>query len=391
MHWASTLSRRADFDGAVDEVTQGLGAALGAPPDLIVAFVSPHHAGPWRRLHDRVSTRFPNAWLLGCSAGGVIGGGSEAERGPGLSLTAGVLPNVEIAPFYLAPREVPEPGDGVAPWHARLGVTPEHQPSFLLLTDPFSCDVARLLASLDGAYPGCAKVGGQASGGKNAGKNALFLDSEVYGQGLVGVALYGDVAVDTVVAQGCRPIGEPMRVTRVDGHTVHELDGQPAVDALDGVFQALGGDDRELFRGTPLVGVAMDDDRLRPGDFLIRNVIGLDRHTGTITIGFGVARGGRIQFHVRDAKTSAGDLNHLLGRHRRESPPPSGALLFSCLGRGQGLYGVPDHDSRSFHEHLGPVPLGGFFCNGEIGPVHGRTFLHGYTSSFGLFRPRGWD
>ena len=90
-------------------------------------------------------------------------------------------------------------------------------------------------------------------------------------------------------------------------------------------------------------------------------------------------------------RTSDADLEALLARYasgHSDAAAPSGSLMFSCLGRGAGLYGHADHDTGLFRRHLGEVPLGGFFCNGEIGEVQGRTFLHGYTSSFGLFRER---
>ena len=99
-------------------------------------------------------------------------------------------------------------------------------------------------------------------------------------------------------------------------------------------------------------------------------------------------RGQTVQFHLRDAHTSEEDLRHLLHQYSPLRDKAKGALLFSCLGRGQFLYGRPDHDSRLFHGNVGPVPLGGFFCNGEIGPVAGTTYLHGYTSCFGVFRPK---
>ena len=102
----------------------------------------------------------------------------------------------------------------------------------------------------------------------------------------------------------------------------------------------------------------------------------------------------RVRFHLRDAKTSAEDLHAMLTGYENtlsRKQDLSGALLFSCLGRGEYLYGEPNFDSNVFQQHLGDLPVGGFFCNGEIGPVGGETFLHGYTSSFGLFRPRTGD
>ena len=140
------------------------------------------------------------------------------------------------------------------------------------------------------------------------------------------------------------------------------------------------------------VGIVMRDNQLEygRGDFLIRNIIGADRETGRLAVGALLREGMVVQFHLRDAATSAEDLRSLLSRYERGSRDsrPEGSVLFSCLGRGAALYGEPDHDMTEFHRQLGDIPLGGFFCNGEIGPVHGTTFLHGYTSSFGLFRSR---
>ena len=150
--------------------------------------------------------------------------------------------------------------------------------------------------------------------------------------------------------------------------------------------------DQELFRHSLFVGVVMREksDVYRQGDFLIRNIVGLDAERGALAVGALLGEGTIVQFHLRDAKTSAEDLEEILAHLAPDKRAEArGSLLFSCLGRGKHLYGRADHDTDAFRRHLGEVPLGGFFCNGEIGPVHGSTFLHGYTSSFGLFRPRG--
>ena len=150
--------------------------------------------------------------------------------------------------------------------------------------------------------------------------------------------------------------------------------------------------DQGLMQNSLFLGVVMDEllDTPQQGDFLIRNVVGMDAKTGVLAIGEMLKEGQLVQFHLRDAETSADDLTAVLERYAIDNRENQvhGALLFSCLGRGQYLYGRPNHDSDIFQEKLGSVPLGGFFCNGEIGPVSGTTFLHGYTSSFGIFRPR---
>jgi small ligand-binding sensory domain FIST len=203
--------------------------------------------------------------------------------------------------------------------------------------------------------------------------------------------LAGDLTVDTVVAQGCRPVGPPLFVTGARENVLYELDGQRPLDVLQRIFAAASPAEQRLFAGSLFLGIelAPEQSRFDSGDFLIRNLIGSDRNTGALHVA-ALLEGHRVvQFHVRDGAAAAEDLERRLARCAgTQAPAAAGALLFSCLGRGRGLFGQPDHDSSAFARALGPVPLAGFFCNGELGPVEGRTFLHGYTSAFGIFRKR---
>ena len=361
-------------------------AELGAAaPDLILVFLSGHHRAQFKEIPALVQRKFGSGLLIGCSAGGVIGGGKEIEQQPGVSLTVAVLPHVTLTPFHLA-------ADDVSDWQQHLALPSESAPHFLLLADPFTFDSEVFVKELDRFYPAGCKIGGLASCGRQPGENALFLGHESWGAGMVGVALSGNIEVDTIVAQGCRPVGQPMFVTKCQRNLVWELDGQPAVDVLQSVYQQLDPADQELARHSLFLGVVMNEHQheYRQGDFLIRNLVGLDQARGVLAIGAILREGAVVQFHLRDATTSADDLEQLLTAYAEASPGvrPAGALLFSCLGRGMYLYGKPDHDTDAFRHHLGSVPLGGFFCNGEIGPVQGSTFLHGYTSAFGLFKRR---
>jgi small ligand-binding sensory domain FIST len=245
---------------------------------------------------------------------------------------------------------------------------------------------------LDFAYPDSAKVGGLASGSMTPGENALFLDQEVFTSGAVGLALQGNVRVDTVVAQGCRPIGKPMTITRCEQqHLLMEVDGRNPMEVLTEIYHTLSSKDQDLMQNALHVGVASTElqESFKPGDFLIRNLMGIDQKQGILVVNEELQNGQTIQFHVRDAETAGEDLNHMLARYGATSPdpPPAGALLFSCQGRGQYLYGRTNHDSDAFVKALGRVPLGGFFCAGEIGPVARSTHIHGFTSAFGIFRP----
>jgi small ligand-binding sensory domain FIST len=266
-----------------------------------------------------------------------------------------------------------------------------------MLPDPFTIDAQVLIASCDRALPAATKLGGLPSGGTGPGTSALFLGEATHAAGAVGVALRG-VHVDTLVAQGCRPIGNAMFVTRHRGNVLQELNGKPVVAVLRELFESLPPADQALFKTSLFLGLGFDDKReYRQGDFLVRNIGGLQRTTGTeatpsqgqgLVVAASFSDYQVVQFHVRDAKTSSEDLEAILRRAREELPTPEGALMFSCVGRGEGLYGVPNHDSDAFHRAFGQLPLGGFFCSGEIGPVRGSTYLHAYTSCFGLFRSR---
>lgn len=389
MKWASTVAEDPAAADAVVRATDAITIQLdGRAPDLLVVFVSSHHRSEYERIPDLIAERL-SGLLIGCSAGGVIGGGREVEERPGLALSAACLPGVALTPFHLRDNELPLAATATGDWEQLLRVSAAPTPHFLLLPDPFSFDAEGFLRGLDAAYPQSQKIGGLASGGRQPGSNALFIGSAVHRGGLVGVALSGNIGVDTIVAQGCRPIGEPMFVTRCQQHILWELDGRRPLDVLRELYNRLDEKDQELARHSLFLGVVMKEDRVEygHGDFLIRNIVGSDAASGALAVGSILREGSVVQFHLRDAATSTADLDALLARYAAQIRTlPEGSLMFSCLGRGRHLYGRPDQDTDTFRRHLGDVPLGGFFCNGEIGPVHGSTFLHGYTSSFGLFR-----
>jgi len=391
MKWASAISTNENLEAAVDECIVDLKSRLGdLETHLSVIFVSPHFSSQYSRVPGLLRQKMNPGMVLGCSGGGIIGNGVEVEQSPALSVTCASLPDVEIVPIHSNTMELPNQDTTPKVWTEWLGVNPEKNPHFIFLADPFSFRGEEFLAGLDFAYPGSPKVGGLASGARGPGGNSLYLDDKIYNQGLVGVALSGNIEVDTIVAQGCRPIGKTMNITECDGSMIRTLDGEPPLQVLQELYETLNEKDQELVQTSLFLGIEMNPlkDNPKQGDFLIRNLMGADRETGSLAIGAYLRVGQLVQFHLRDKDMSAEDLDMVLTRYNEEKSPGEvkGALLFSCLGRGQYLYGKPNHDSDLFRKRIGRVPLGGFFCNGEIGPVGTTTFLHGYTSSFGIFR-----
>ncbi|MEB3337064.1 MAG: FIST N-terminal domain-containing protein [Leptolyngbyaceae bacterium] len=422
MRWASALSTRPSLEAAIDEVVTQAQKRLDISPDLGIVFISSAFASEYPRVLPLLQERLSLPALIGCGGGGIVGmsrtgKAKEIEGDTALSLTLAYLPGVNIKTFHIDPLDHPDLDSSPNAWADMMGVDPAESPHFILLADPFSSKINDLLQGLDFAYPSAVKVGGLTSAGAETGHQGLFCNRRLHREGTVGVALSGNIVLEAIVAQGCRPIGQVFQITEGERNILLGLEkvepadesssysassrsplgtglsSRPPLEVLQELIQNLSEEDRMLAQHSLFVGVAQSEFKLNlePGDFLIRNLLGVDPRAGAIAIGDRVRPGQRIQFHLRDAKTSADDLEMFLARHQEQSSPHSssaiGALMFSCLGRGEGLYGKPNFDSRLFERYFPQVPLSGFFCNGEIGPVGNSTFLHGYTSVFGIVRP----
>lgn len=403
MQWASTIygkdrreDGKVDLEEALVTCCEELKSALGnAPVHLALGFVSRHFRKDYDKVPGILKKHLKPDTFMGCSAGGLIGGGKEIEQEESVALTCAYMPGVDVESFHIVDENLPDLDSPQEAWQKLVGVAPDKQPDFIMIPDPFSFNTDVLVQGLDFAYPDAAKIGGLASGAFSSGENGLFLNENVYHDGLVGLSLSGNVIVDTVVAQGCKPVGRTFTITKCKKNILFELDGQPAIMALKEVIDSLSENDKELIKDSVFMGIAMNEmkEEYGAGDFLVRNILGIEPSSGALVVGEILENSKTVQFQVRDAATSADDLRFMLKNYRDQAldeaaSSPSGALLFSCLGRGIHLYKQENHDSECLKTYLGPVPVGGFFCNGEIGPVGKSTFLHGYTSSFGIFREK---
>ncbi|TAF10468.1 MAG: hypothetical protein EAZ77_03265 [Nostocales cyanobacterium] len=396
MQWTNALSTHHSLEAAVTDVVQQAVSSLTAPADLGLVFISSAFTSEYSRLLPLLAEKLSVPVLIGCSAVGVVGGSSnnqtqEIEAEPAISLALAHLPGVNIRAFHILGDQLPDLDSSPDAWIDLVGVPPSSVPQFILLSSAFSSGTNDLLQGLDFAYPGSVIVGGQASGGFVSDRIALFCNDRLYRQGTVGLALSGNIVLETIVAQGCRPIGEPLQVTKAERNIILELDEQVPLVVLQNLIGSLSDEEKMLAQHSLFVGLAMNEFKLslEQGDFLIRNLLGVDPSAGAIAIGDRVRAGQRLQFHLRDAQASAEDLELLLQEYQTENhneSSPLAALMFSCVGRGTGLYGKPNFDSQLFKRYLNDIPMGGCFCGGEIGPVSGRTFLHGYTSVFAIFR-----
>lgn len=380
------LSSHQDGLAAVNAALDSALAPLdGVMPDLVCLFIAPQFEAEQRAMLDHAIERVGGAVVLGCLAGGVIGGTVEIEDAPAVSVWAAALPGGVVRPFRLTfQREqehaVIEGLDEIPPG--------EPDPVLVLIADGYSFPADLLLDHLNDAAPGVPVVGGMASAGLEAGRNSLYLDDDIFRDGAVGVIVTG-VGADAFVSQGCRPVGETYAVTRSEQNVIFELGGVPAMRRVEEMFGAASERDQLLMRRGLHVGQAIDElkPEQRQGDFLVRNVVGIDAASGAIAIGDMVEVGQTVQFQVRDAESARADLRVVLERDRAANGDQiAGVLLFSCNGRGQALFGQPGHDIGAVRKAYGSVPVAGFFAAGEFGPVGQRNFLHGFTASMLVVR-----
>ena len=355
----------------VGRVLEGLGD-LGQPPDLALVFVTPVHASSLDEIAATIRATLSPGALLGCAAVSVVGGEREVERGPAISLWAGRTG--PVSPFHLTVAAAPD-GLAFTGWPEQI---PDETSALLLIPDPFTFPTDDLLRRLEQNRPGMPVVGGMASAAGAPGGNRLVIDGRVVSSGAVGAFLGPDVEVATVVSQGCRPVGSPFVVTRAEQNIVYELAGRSAVERLQEVAAELTDEDRELLADLVQIGRVIDENKLDfgPGDFLVRTVVGADPNSGALRVGDIVEVGSTAQFQVRDAESADQDLRRMVGGRSAQA-----ALVFTCNGRGTNLFPEPHHDASVVSESLGGPPIAGMFCAGELGPIGGHNFMHGFTAS----------
>jgi small ligand-binding sensory domain FIST len=373
------VSESPDPGVAFAEAARSARSRLGGGCDLAFVFAAaPHLADPdavLRAVHAELAPRN----LAGCGAGGVLGAGRELEGGPGAVVWALSAPGAEIETHHVLSGGVFEP-------HELDGV-PKAAPdtTMRLLADPYTFDADPLLARMNEESPGVAVLGGLASA--TGGDGSLFLGEEVLPAGAVACTISG-IDVVPCVSQGAEPVGPEMTITACEGNVITELASVPAIERLRRAIGDLEPGEQALAASGLLLGIVIDENKpdYQRGDFLVRPIVGADERSGSIAVGESVRVGQTVRMHVRDPACADEDLREALRLQAAaiELDGAAGALLFSCNGRGSHMFGVPDHDVTAVEDALG-APTAGFFCAGEIGPVGGRNFLHGFTATMAVF------
>jgi small ligand-binding sensory domain FIST len=357
----------------------------GRGADVVCAFCAGAHLVAPEAMLEGVHEALAPPVLAGCGAGGVMASGREIEEGTAVAVWAASLDGGEAGAFHAEAVEGP---DAVA-----VSGLPDLQGATgaVFFPDPYGFPTEPVLRELADRAPGVPILGGLSSARTADGGAALFIDDRVVEGGAVGLWFRG-VEVLPCVSQGAAPVGPALTVTDGGGHLVRELDGRPALVALREAIEGLDAQERSMIANGLLLGIVLDDGNGADGEhaddgFLVRGLIGADPDAGTVSVGAAVAPGTVVRLHARDAGSADRDLRQALGLRREAlgGAAPAGALVFTCNGRGRGLFGTPDHDAAALDRELAGAPAAGFFAAGEIGPVGGTSFLHGFTATVAVF------
>jgi small ligand-binding sensory domain FIST len=366
------------FTDAARDAADGL---AGEQCDLCLVFAGAPHLGRGKWILSAVHDELEPTHLIGCGAGGVVGGGREIEEGPAAVVWAAAMPDAEIATHHFETEQTEDGFEAVGvPEADGLG------DALIVLADPYSFATEALLGHLSDVRPGVPVLGGLASAAA-AGSASLFRDGDVVAGGAVACSLAG-VPLLPCVSQGAAPVGPEMTITGAEGNVIGELASKPAIERLREALAELEPREEELAASGLMLGIVIDENKpeYERGDFLVRPIIGVDPESGSVAIGERVRVGQTVRMQIRDGASADEDLRSALRSQVQAlgSARPAGALVFTCNGRGSHMFEVPDHDASAIEDTLA-APAGGFFCAGEIGPVGGRNFLHGFTATMAVF------
>lgn len=353
---------------AAISATSRIRGSLGRPARLAFVFASPGYIPHLEELCDILRVDGHISDVVGCTGSGRIFENREIEEGEGCSILA-----LDC-----------DAGDPVPIRNASLPEFKKTPNACVALVNPYDLQADDWLQEWNARFPGVPCVGGLASGGPEENV-AVFFNGALHEA--VVVPLEQKTTILPVLSQGCRPIGEPLTVTRAEHNVLYALGGQPAYHALESAFQTLSDSEKSNARGNLFAGIAGNEyvEEFKPGDFLIRNIIGADPDSGAVVIG-GIPRIGQtLQYQLRDRSVAHEDLARVLSASRIRGRHAFASLVFSCLGRGEKFFGESGHDAAQISGSTGGKPTVGFFGNGEIGPVAGRNALHTYTASAAIW------
>ena len=371
-------------EAAARATRTAMGNAGIAKADLAIVFATINYQAEYHELYQAVQANASCDALIGCSGMSVLTSAGEFEGEPAIAVMVLRADGLSTVAFAAQGTE------------SEMGVQIQEQIQsevnddslLVIFPDIRAINPAELVSHIGSDRTALPIVGAAVSGDATGAQMYHWKDEQATERGVTGLLLTGNLTTEIGVAQGCQPIGKPREVTKADGRVIFELDGEPALEKFKGTLQLLTQDDIRRSGGTVFAGIAMDAENRNPtrGDFLIRNLVGVNEAHAAIALSEEVTEGQLVQFHLRNPAAAAEEIRAIIAQlaEKTQSQPPAFGLYFNCLGRGKGLYGTANHDISVIQDKFPGLPIIGFFGNAEFAPIGGRNFAHAYTGVFVL-------
>ncbi|MGB0712721.1 MAG: FIST signal transduction protein [Gammaproteobacteria bacterium] len=361
-----------DWRTSVHQCLEQLGPV---PPDANLGFLylSDHHGADAEAIVELLRLQTGVSHWTGTVGMGVIATGTEYYDGPALSILIGAFEPDSFRCFHSGGRDLKPLTEGEAEW---LSGSSQH--FAVVHGDPRNMAVPLMIEAMGSEIPGGFSVGGLASSNTD---HFPLIAGTVASAGLSGVVFNESTQVSTALTQGCSPISAPVEVTESLKNILVTLGGRPALEVMKEAMGEMLARDLNKAAGYIFAGLPVEGSDT--GDYMVRNLVGVDPDNGLVAIGETIETGRNVMFCRRDGQTAQDDLLRMIQdiRKRAGERPIRGGLYFSCLGRGRHMFGEASRELGIIQQELGDVPIAGFFANGEIS--HSR--LYGFTGVLTLF------
>lgn len=382
-HSANPITENAAQEAASRAMSQaGLDRA-----DLAVVFFTVDHLEDYPKLLANIFHIVGTDRVVGCSGAGVLTGETEIEGSPGLAVLVLSADRIRMEPHLSQPLH--ERDREIAKEIAqRAAGRPGENSLLVLFPDPYHARPDRLCAGIEEELGFLPIVGAGCSENGSQGRTFQLCGEELVSNAVAGATLSGSfqAAIDTT--QGCQPVSEPMVITKAKDNLIFEINHEPAFEAFARVIKGPLLENLRRALAFVFAGLPADPEKnsVAPGDYLVRNIVGLDSQKGILAVADSVHEGESILFTLREGQRAREDLDEMLKRQvtNLEGKKPAFGFYFNCCARGGSLYGISGIDTTYIRRWLGDFPLIGFFGNFELGPLGRRNRLLAYTGVLAL-------
>jgi small ligand-binding sensory domain FIST len=374
-------------DAVAQAAAQALAEAGISRADTAVVFFTAEHAARPRELVETLSSATGAEKISGCSAAGILTAAGEVEGSHAIGVLVLASDQVRGDPLLVQPLRERDESAG-AEIARRIRRAPAEESLLVLLPDTYNGQPQRLLGGIESHAGFLPVIGAGASESGMARTTYQLCGDTVTSNAAAGLALSGAFQTHIDITQGCQPITAPMTITKAEGHLIYEIDHRPALEVFARLLKGPLAEDlrralQVLFVGLPADN---DDNSVAPGNYVIRNIIGLDPNKGILGVADELHEGQAMIFALRDGQRARDDLNQMLGRQaaRLAGKRPAFGFYFNCCARGASLYGMEGIDTAYIRQALGDFPLIGMFGGYELAPLGKANHLFAYTGVLAL-------